>query len=348
MIKQWISAFCAACFAVVSQAAIASDSFNILVYHHVSEETPASTSVSPDRFREHLQLIKDNGYQVVDLNEAITAIQNGLEVPDKAIAITFDDGFVDIYNEGWPLLKEFGYPFTIFVSTDAIDDGLKSMLSWDQIREMHQAGVTIANHTSDHDYLVRHRTYDQFWLSSVENNIVTAQSRLEQELGTTIPKWLAYPYGEFNRQLQDLLKQLGYLGFAQHSGGVWQGSDFLAIPRFAAAGIYANPVTLKTKLASKPMPVNIESLGDMVTDNTQPLLTAQITDMSDMSQVLNCFVDGSAESANWTSATEFQLQTSFELGKGRHRYNCTSRSKSGNFYYWLSKPWLVLENDKKG
>lgn len=328
----------------ILQSAFAADSFNILVYHHVSEETPASTSISPARFREHLQLIEDNGFQVVDLNEAITAVRNGDDLPEGAVAITFDDGFNDIYTEGWPLLQEFNYPFTVFVSTDAVDDGLRGMLSWDQIREMHANGVTIANHTSDHDYLVRKRNYDQYWLDSVKNNISNAQTRLQQELGTPPPKWLAYPYGEYNLQLQQLIEQMGYIGFAQHSGGVWQGSDFLAIPRFAAAGIYSNPETLRVKLMSKPMPVVTESVAGMVTYSRLPVLTATISDTSDMSTVLNCFVDGSAVEVSWLSDTEFQVQTSSELSVGRHRYNCTSRSKSGSFYYWLSKPWLVLNN----
>jgi len=163
-------------------------------------------------------------------------------------------------------------------------------------------------------------------------------------LGEPIPKWLAYPYGEYNLKLQNLLASMGYLGFAQHSGGVWQGSDFLALPRFAAAGIYSNVNTLKTKLASKPMPVTAESVAGMVTTDPYPVMTATISDINDMSKVLNCFVDGSPAEADWLSDNQFQLQTTNALSHGRHRYNCTSRSKSGNFYYWLSKPWLVLEN----
>ncbi|TCS40151.1 polysaccharide deacetylase family protein [Reinekea marinisedimentorum] len=329
--------------AAILPPAFAANSFNILVYHHVSEETPASTSISPTLFREHLQLIKDNGFQVVDLNEAISAVRNGTALAEGAVVITFDDGFNDIYTEGWPLLQEFNYPFTVFISTDAIDDGLGGMLSWDQIREMHSNGVTIANHTSDHDYLVRKRHYDQYWLNSVERNINNAQARLQQELGSEPPKWLAYPYGEYNLQLQQLVEKMGYIGFAQHSGGVWQGSDFLAVPRFAAAGIYSNPETLKVKLMSRPMPVTTESVQGMVTHQRQPVLTATISDRSDMSQVLNCFVDGTQEQVTWISDTEFQVQSGSELSTGRHRYNCTSRSLSGNFYYWLSKPWLVLD-----
>lgn len=320
----------------------AESSFNILVYHHVATDTPASTSVSPEQFRQHLQLIKESGYQVVELASALKTIRQGGQLEQASVAITFDDGFADIYSQAWPLLKEYDFPFTVFVSTDAIDQKLKGMLSWDQVRELHQQGVTIANHTTDHDYLVRYEKYDQAWLENISEKITTAQQRLETELNSELPKWLAYPYGEFNRPLQQLLEQLDYLGFAQHSGGVWQGTDFLAIPRFAAAGIYANPNTLKVKLASKPMPIDHSSLSDMVTTKTKPIMNAQLISSEDMSQSLNCFINGSAKMAKWISDLEFELVSDSDLQKGRHRYNCTSRSQSGNFYYWFSKPWLVL------
>ncbi|TXR53924.1 polysaccharide deacetylase family protein [Reinekea thalattae] len=325
--------------------AYAESSFNILVYHHVATDTPASTSVSPEQFRQHLELIKSNGYQVVDLAQALDTIRSGEPLAKPSIAITFDDGFNDIYTQAWPLLKEYNFPFTVFVSTDAIDQQLNGMLSWDQIRDLHKHGVTIANHTTDHDYLVRYENYDQAWLESISEKITTAQQRLETELDSELPKWLAYPYGEFNQPLQHLLKQLGYLGFAQHSGGVWQGSDFLAIPRFAAAGIYANPNTLKVKLASKPMPIDNSLLSDMVTDQSQPTLKATLLMPVDMSRSLNCFVNGRAHTAQWISDLEFTLTSDTALEKGRHRYNCTSRSSTGNFYYWFSKPWLVLPKE---
>jgi peptidoglycan/xylan/chitin deacetylase (PgdA/CDA1 family) len=325
--------------------AIASGHVNILVYHHVSESTPASTSISPAAFRSHMQLLKDNGFNVVSLETAIKGITEGITLPENAVAITFDDGFENIYNNGWPILKEFNYPFTIFVATDSIDERYSQMLSWDQLRELKAAGVSIANHSSDHDYLVRHRKLDSEWLAKTVDNISHAQNRLVEELGPDIPKWFAYPYGEFNTELASALKDQDYIAFAQHSGGAWLGSNFQAIPRFAAAGIYANPKTLITKLQSRPMPVNEATLADMVTDQSQPELLAEVLDRSDMSAVLNCFADGDWQDSTWVSDTTFRVKSDKALSEGRHRYNCTAKSKTGDFYYWYSKPWLILEQE---
>lgn len=325
--------------------ALASGHVNILVYHHVSESTPASTSISPSAFRSHMQLLKDNGFTVVSLETAIKGITEETPLPENAVAITFDDGYENIYLNGWPILKEYGYPFTVFVATDSIDESYSQMLSWDQLREMKDAGVSIANHSSDHGYLVRHRKFDDVWLNETLENLTDSQQRLSEELGQDIPKWFAYPYGEFNAPLADALKDLGYIAFAQHSGGAWKGSNMQAIPRFAAAGIYANPKTLLTKLQSRPMPVDESKLDDMVTKEARPELIAEVLDRGDMSPVLNCFVDGDWQDSSWLSEQSFRVQSDNALSEGRHRYNCTSKSKTGNFYYWFSKPWLILENE---
>jgi peptidoglycan/xylan/chitin deacetylase (PgdA/CDA1 family) len=321
----------------------AADHLNILVYHHVSENTPASTSVSPAKFREHLEFFKDNNFTVVDLNSAMQKLQSGEQLPENSIAITFDDGYRNIYDNAWPMLQEYEYPFTLFVATDAIDQKFGDMLTWNQLREMQKQGVTIANHSSDHDYLIRHRKRDSAWLQRVQSNIENAQNRLEDELGLQPPKWFAYPYGEFSTQLKTLLEDMGYLGFAQHSGGVWSETDFQAIPRFAAAGIYANTKTLHTKLNSHPMPVDESKLADMVTSLSNPILNVQLFNRGDFNKNLNCFIDGDWQDAKWASDLNFSVESSLVLKEGRHRYNCTAKSKTGDHYYWFSKPWLVYD-----
>ena len=84
---------------------MAAEHLNVLVYHHVSEETPASTSVSPAQFRSHLQLLTDQHFNVIALDQALTALQRGEALPERAVAITFDDGYRNIYDNALPLLE---------------------------------------------------------------------------------------------------------------------------------------------------------------------------------------------------------------------------------------------------
>lgn len=317
---------------------------NILVYHHVDESTPASTSISPQKFEEHLELLKRNGFNVMRLDEALRNIQNGVALPDKAVALTFDDAYRNVYTNAFPLLKTYNFPFTVFVATDAVDHGRTDTATWEQLREMKNWGAVIANHSKDHDYFVRHRSLGTQWRASVQQNIEHAQQRLVAELGDDTPRWIAYPYGEYSKELQALIIDMGYIGFAQHSGGLNAESDFTAVPRFAAAGIYANPVTLLTKLNSRPMPIDHFQLADMRTTDSTPTLTAEITDSTDLNRNLNCFVNGTWQDFKWIEQNTFVVEAGGELSKGRHRVNCTSKSLTGDYFYWFSKPWLVVDS----
>ncbi|HIG37428.1 MAG TPA: polysaccharide deacetylase, partial [Oceanospirillaceae bacterium] len=173
------------------------DSFNILLYHHISSTAPRSTSLSAEEFEGHLQYLKDNEYHVVALGDALKAVQTAQPLPSKSVVITFDDAWRDIYEQGLPLLKKYDYPFTVFVNTDPVDQHNRHAMTWDMLRDLQHHKGSLANHTRDHAYLVRKPEYDDVWLSATLANIDHAQQRLVEELGPT-PKWLAYPFGEYN------------------------------------------------------------------------------------------------------------------------------------------------------
>ena len=98
-----------------------------------------------------------------------------------------------------------------------------------------------------------------------------AQSRLEAKLDATkTPRWIAYPYGEYNNALKSHLKENGWTAFGQQSGGVSEHSDFQAIPRFAAASVYSNWTTLSVKRESSPLPVDYSLLPDPIVTTNAP------------------------------------------------------------------------------
>ncbi len=323
------------------------DSFNILLYHHISSTAPRSTSLSAEEFEGHLQYLKDNEYHVVALGDALKAVQTAQPLPSKSVVITFDDAWRDIYEQGLPLLKKYDYPFTVFVNTDPVDQNNRHAMTWDMLRDLKHHKGSLANHTRDHAYLVRKPEYDDVWFSATLANIEHAQQRLEQELGHT-PKWLAYPFGEYNNVLKQALKERGYTAFGQQSGGVAAFSDWQALPRFPAAGRYSSLKTLKTKLASQPFPANYAAFAEPVirTDhgqNQQPLLTVNLTQAQRLGvrQQLSCFIAGSAKKPIWSDKLNFNIAADNPMGKGRNRYNCTAPIWGQKNYYWLSHQWLV-------
>lgn len=314
----------------------------VLVYHHVSEATPASTSISPKKFREHMEYLSKH-HQVVPLPDLIHALRNGLPLPDNAVAITFDDGFHNILTNGHPILKEYGFSYTVFINPGLIGK-LKNQLTWEQIEEMQKQGVVFANHGYEHTHYLQRNSGEttKAWANRIIDSVKKAETLLKNKTGQN-HQFLAYPYGEFNLQLKQMLLEAGYVGFAQHSGAISSNSDFGALPRFAAAGIYANLNTLKTKLRSLAMPVisKSEMNPELAFDNNGIVQTIKL-DSEDfrMSQV-NCFMNGKAMPAQ-TDNNSLTLVIDSTLPPGRTRINCTAPSivQKGR-YYWYSQPWFV-------
>ncbi len=316
----------------------------ILLYHHVSSSTPASTSISPEAFKSHMEYL-DAHHTVVSLQDVVSAIQHNTTLPENAVAITFDDGYANILDNAHPILADLGFPYTVFINPDEIGVGPKQ-LTWEQVIAMHNDGVVFANHTLDHLHMLNGEQAmgERAWLEKVWQNVESAEKKIEDKLDISL-KYLAYPFGEYNTALANKLKAEGYIGFGQHSGAVGPSSDMQALPRFPAAGPYANLATLKTKLNSLAMPVTQSSHKDprMTARNlTSPISLTIDSDDVRLTQV-NCFFGGDPiETSLEENVLTFTLDETLPVG--RSRVNCTapSNAQSGR-YYWYSTPFFVAD-----
>ncbi|TMP25273.1 polysaccharide deacetylase [Pseudoalteromonas rubra] len=318
----------------------------ILQYHHVSEKLPAVTSVSEATFRQHLNFLKSEQFSVIALDELIQQLQAGKTLPPKTVAITFDDGYLNNMEAAAPILEQFGYPYTIFVNPKLIDEKKGYVMSWPQLRQLSKRGALIANHSAQHDYLHLKKAGESQaqWRSRIRQDLVWSQARIKEEIGHDLP-YIAYPYGEFDRPLQDLVAELGLVGIGQHSGAVGPDSDFTRLPRFPASGIYANLSTLKTKLYSLAFSLAKADYQDSVTDNRTPSITLTFKEMDFYQNQFACFVSGLGKAdLTWQGEKTVTITTPKPLSSGRSRYNCTAPSKrfSGQFY-WYSQPWVVTD-----
>lgn len=318
----------------------------ILLYHHVSSSTPASTSISPEAFKSHMEYL-DAHHTVVSLQDVVSAIQHNTTLPENAVAITFDDGYANILDNAHPILADLGFPYTVFINPDEIGVGPKQ-LTWEQVIAMHNDGVVFANHTLDHLHMLNGEQAmgERAWLEKVWQNVESAEKKIEDKLDISL-KYLAYPFGEYNTALANKLKAEGYIGFGQHSGAVGPSSDMQALPRFPAAGSYANLATLKTKLNSLAMPVTQSSHKDprMTARNlSSPISLTIDSDDVRLTQV-NCFFGGDPiETSLEENVLTFTLDETLPVG--RSRVNCTapSNAQSGR-YYWYSTPFFVADEN---
>ncbi|MDZ7754696.1 MAG: polysaccharide deacetylase family protein [Gammaproteobacteria bacterium] len=330
--------------------AMAADHCIILQYHHFSTATPPATSVAPERFEAHLEHLEEHAFRVMPLNEVVTALGAGTPLPERCVAITVDDAYETVYSQAYPRLRARGWPFTLFVNTDAVDAGLRPYLDWDTLREMAGNGVAMENHSASHDHLIRRRPGedDETWRARVRGDIARAGRRIHEEIGTR-PRLFAYPYGEFDLALEALVRDLGLTGFGQHSGPAWSGGDPVALPRFPMSGPYGNLESFATKLRTLPLPVARAEPAEPVValDAWRPLLRLVMHPGDHPWQALRCYANGSPEvTIRWISQDPRTAEVRAEerLLVGRNRYNCTMPAGDGAFH-WYSHNWFRRHAD---
>lgn len=184
----------------------------VLVYHQFAESSTGKAVVSRGAFAAQMQLLKERGYRVVTLGQLRNFLEFRGQLPEKAVVITIDDGWRGTYDIAFPILKQHGYPASLFVYTQLVSGGAKT-LSWDQLREMAAAGLDIQCHSVTHRNLAVQRDQESAdeYLAAVRREIVDATLTIEKEIGRR-PTFLAYPYGETNGLVIALLRNLGYRG----------------------------------------------------------------------------------------------------------------------------------------
>ncbi|WP_022948499.1 polysaccharide deacetylase family protein [Methylohalobius crimeensis] len=188
----------------------------ILMYHQV--DTPSTARerrfcVAPGEFRRQMDWLKQAGYRPVGMEAIVSPMIEGGRIPDKAVHITFDDGFVGVLEHAWPILQERGIPATLFpVSgyTGRTNEWMRhsrfprrALLSAAQLRLLAEEGMAIGSHTRTHARLT------EIQPEQAETEISRSKNELEELLQTRVSHF-AYPYGRFNRSVRDMVERAGY------------------------------------------------------------------------------------------------------------------------------------------
>lgn len=329
----------AAALLMLSPARSSAHSAVILQYHHVSSSTPPVSSISPEDFRGHMDYLRDNDFTILPLEEVLERLQAGESLPDRSAAITFDDGYRSVYDEAFPILRENGWPFTLFISADLVDGNSRLYASWDQLREMAEEGATLANHTMTHPYFLDRASGQSRadWLSGIRTEIETAEALIEDETGQS-HRLLAYPYGEYNPDIQTMLEEMNFIGLGQHSGPVSSSSDFTALPRFPFGGIYAGMNSFRIKVNSLAFDIRAAQPESPVTDEASPSAFIRFGEGNYNPDQLGCFnndqpIEVSAEDDG------YRISSHIENSSRRFRYNCTAPGPDERFF-WYSVDWI--------
>lgn len=190
---------------------------SVLMYHMIGSEKGNDAIMSADNLRWQLEYLRDNGYHPITMQELCDYVTKQAPLPSKPVCLTFDDGYEDNYTIVYPMMKEFGFPWTVFVITG--DVGRPNRMTWEQLNEMADSrAVTIASHTVTHPRL--HNLPPE----EVRREIAGAQQALKEHLGIDNP-WIAYPYGDYDETVDGIAREAGIrLAVTTDAGRVHAGS----------------------------------------------------------------------------------------------------------------------------
>lgn len=238
----------------------------VLGYHNFSETEPVTDMLMrTSEFRDQMEYIRQSGLTVISMQEFLEWRFGVRDLPEKCVLITMDDGWDNVYKEAFPVLKEYGYPFHLFLYTDFLS-GRGDSMSAEQIREMMQHGASIGSHSVSHPY-------PSDWKLAEESGEEVLREMVDKEIGGSIQKLIklfggintyCYPGGYTNRCMLDNLPRYGCVAaFTVVPGKVTTSSNPLEINRYMIFGNNPN-------IFRNAMDFRVAQLGTVVTTGASP------------------------------------------------------------------------------
>lgn len=307
------------------------------LYHRFGEDRYPSTNTSIGDFRAHLQYLQANGYQVLTFSAAMDYLKSP-EPVQKTAVITIDDGYSSFYANALPLLREFGFPATLFINTQTV--GGSGYMEWDELKESMAHRVEIGNHTHSHAYFLnlppdsRYETFSDELKKSQE----LIRSRLKVE-----PEVFAYPFGEYDEKMKAIVKEAGFKAAAlQKSGVIHDQTDAMLCPRFPMAEAYSDPEKFASKAVMRPLEVAEVTPSDpiLTAQNDPPVLSLKVTSPDLQYDQLQCFVQGRACDIVLNQAGHIRVRASSSIADRRRTlYTITVPDVNGE-WHWFSQLWI--------
>src|SRR2546423_5705360 len=185
------------------------------------------TEITPAAFEAEMKELKNRGITVISLQDLLAWKRGEKSIPPRSAVITFDDGWKSQYEVAWPILKKYGYPFTMFIYTEGVRGGALGggeAITWEQLADMRDNGVDIEAHSATHQDLREGHTimlastggkrtktkltgpqYEQW----IQNEVVGSKQLLEQRLGIKV-NCFDVPFGNYNDHVKEIARNSGY------------------------------------------------------------------------------------------------------------------------------------------
>lgn len=274
----------------------------VLGYHDFSEtEKETAMRMHTSKFRKQMTDLRQRGITVISLDDFLAWKRGEKSIPDKSVLITLDDGWKSVYSDAFPILKELGYPFTLFLYKNYIDGGKKALTS-EMITEMLANGATLGSHSVSHPYPLTIRAhlkkgtpnFDAF----IRNEFVESKHFLESRFSSKVTTY-AYPGGFVTDEMLPLAGEAGYHAlFTVLPGKIKRSTPDMRLPRYMILGnqekifdiassflgsqISSSPIANNMADLAQTTPYPVTPAAGSVISSRLPLITAQLASLTDL------------------------------------------------------------------
>lgn len=218
---------------------------SILGYHDLADNLPETAMrIHTSKFRRQMEAIRQSGLKVLTLQEFTAWKKGDAKIPESCILITFDDGWKSVYTDAYPILKEFGFPFTIFLYKNYVDGGGKA-LTLPMIQEMTANGASVGSHSVSHPYPLTVKSFRKkgpdAYDAYLRKEIGESKRFLESKFPVKVTTY-AYPGGFFTEEMPVLGKEFGYdFMFTVLPGKIKRSLPDDRLPRTSSSGTTTKP-----------------------------------------------------------------------------------------------------------
>ncbi len=311
----------------------------VLGYHNFSDTKPVTEMLMrTSEFREQMERIRREGLTVISMQEFLEWRFGARELPEKCVLITIDDGWRSVYTDAYPILREYGYPFTLFLYTSFLS-GQGASMSPAMVREMQQNGATVGSHSANHEYprawKAKEAQGPEAYAAMIDKEIGSTYTRLNRLFGTV--NTYCFPGGYVTRPMLDRLPGYGFVAaFTVVPGKVTSEEDPWQIRRYMVFGtdpsIFERAVDFSVaqegdshatgsalrRTPAPPFPVTPQHLSSVSPD--VPTVTADLSgvsgvDFSTLTMKVSGYgrvpaeVDATSRTVRWTPPCRIYMPT---------------------------------------
>ncbi len=302
------------------------------MYHRFNENKYPSTNINMEIFKKHMQIIRENGFDFINLDEFNNSFKSKKD--EKKILLSVDDAFKSFYDNAWPYLKKNEIPFILFVSTEPI--GKEGYMTWEQIKEIEKEKYAyIGNHSHSHQYLIN------FNIRDFKIDIDRSIKIFRENLGYN-PIFFSYPFGEYSLEQKNYISKHFEYAFGQNSGLIDLNKDRFELPRFPINEKYGDLERFNFLIKLKPLEYKEISIKDnlILPDENPPNLEIIFFNEQNL-EGITCY---SNEGEDWHQSSielndnllKVNFSEKFKFRRGR--INC---SLNQNGWRWLGLQFSI-------